>query len=74
MKYLARVTEERDGYDVVDMVDGENVMNTLHVRHYDGLVTWASDWANVPALEQAGQLRSVSRGSGTYGHVDVYFV
>lgn len=74
--YTARITPGGRGYDIVEMVVGpsEDVRNTLHVRHYDGMVTWSSDWAHVHDLIAAGVCGAVHRGPETYGHVDVYFV
>lgn len=47
---------------------------TLNVRHYDGQVSWASDWGVIPDLQAAGIIRYEHLGPGTYGHTNCYLV
>lgn len=47
---------------------------TPNVRHHDGRISWASNWATIPDLHAAGIIRYQHLGPNTYGHTDCYLI
>ena len=74
MTTTAHIEPRGNGSDAVTFTREGETLCTIHVRGYDGLVTWADKWEIVPDLVADGQLASVCRGPATYNHVDVYWV